>query len=117
MAEQFLTVEQAAKRLQVHPYTLRRYLREGKIRAVKISRHYRIAESDLKFEIASQLKSPPDRAAILQAARDSLRGAFGTAGAVDRFLAEKHAETAREERLYQENLNERLAGWHQGKAK
>lgn len=53
MAEQFLTVAQAAKQLQIHPYTLRRYLREGKIRAVKISRHYRIAPSALR-EIAKR---------------------------------------------------------------
>ncbi len=53
MAEQFLTVAQAAKQLQIHPYTLRRYLREGKIRAVKISRHYRIAPSALR-EIAKK---------------------------------------------------------------
>lgn len=114
MAEQLLTVAQAAKQLQIHPYTLRRYLREGKIRATKISRHYRIAPSDLKS--LGRQATPSDKVSILREAREKLRGTFGNGNSVDRFLAEKHAETAREEWRYQENLAERIAsGLKRGK--
>lgn len=71
MSEQFLTIEQAARQLQVHPYTLRRWVREGKIRAVKISRHYRISPDALKppptpfvDEAPQPLKGAARRAAI-----------------------------------------------------
>lgn len=116
MAEQFLTVEQAAKRLQVHPYTLRRYLREGKIRAVKISRHYRIAESALDLEAVptekiavspqKQLHGEARRAAIL-----ALVGKYPpqtTGSSVERLFAERRLEVTRDEAKYQERLIERL---------
>jgi len=45
MPEFYLTVEQAAERLQVHPVTLRRYLQTGVVRGVKRGRLWRIPES------------------------------------------------------------------------
>ncbi len=114
MAEQFLTVEQAAKRLQVHPYTLRRYLREGKIRAVKISRHYRIAESALG-EVAKAEKIPVKPQMLVGEARKAailnLVGKYPakTVGfSTDRLFAERRLEVARDEAEYQARLIERL---------
>jgi excisionase family DNA binding protein len=37
MNDELLTVEQVAERLQLHPDTVRRYVREGKLRAVRLS--------------------------------------------------------------------------------
>ena len=45
--EMFLTVEQAAERLQMAPYTLRTHLKAGKLRGVKRGRVWRIPESAL----------------------------------------------------------------------
>jgi excisionase family DNA binding protein len=48
--ERYLTVEQAADRLQVHVQTIRRWLRDGTIKGVMpLSRRmgYRIAESEV----------------------------------------------------------------------
>ena len=47
MAEQFLTVEQAASRLQVHPITVRRHLRSGLLRGIKRGNLWRVPESAL----------------------------------------------------------------------
>jgi excisionase family DNA binding protein len=47
MPEDFLTVEEAAKRLKVTPYTMRLWLREQKVRGVKISQQWRVPESAL----------------------------------------------------------------------
>lgn len=47
MIEQFLTTEQVANILQVHPFTILKFLKEGKLRGIKLGRVYRIKESDV----------------------------------------------------------------------
>lgn len=42
-----LTPEQAAERLNVSPVTVRKWLRSGKLRGVKVSVLWRVKESDL----------------------------------------------------------------------
>ncbi len=44
---QLLTTEDAAKRLGLHPETVRRFLREGTLHGVKIGRKHRIEESEI----------------------------------------------------------------------
>ncbi len=48
--EHWLTVDEAAKRLKVHPESIRRWLREGKMRGHLISRRggYRIRPAELE---------------------------------------------------------------------
>jgi len=48
MAEktEWLTVEQIANELGVHPDTIREYIREGSLNAVQLKRTYRIRRSD-----------------------------------------------------------------------
>lgn len=45
MIEQFLTTEQVANILQVHPFTILKFIKEGKLAGVKLGRVYRIKES------------------------------------------------------------------------
>ena len=45
--EMFLTVEQAAQRLQLTPYTVRKHLQAGKLRGLKRGSVWRIPESAL----------------------------------------------------------------------
>jgi len=47
MATDFMTVNAAANLLQVHPKTLLRFIREGRLRANKVGKQYRILRSDL----------------------------------------------------------------------
>lgn len=47
MSSPFLTAEEAAKLLGLHPKTVRRMIREGRLRATRIGKSYRILESDL----------------------------------------------------------------------
>jgi excisionase family DNA binding protein len=42
-----LTVQQAAQQLRLHPKTVLRYIREGRLRASRIGKGYRIAQADL----------------------------------------------------------------------
>ncbi|WP_338720005.1 helix-turn-helix domain-containing protein [Devosia sp. XK-2] len=47
MSSDFLTVEAAAAILQMHPKTVLRYIREGRLRATKLGKQYRLLRSDL----------------------------------------------------------------------
>ncbi len=47
MAERFLTSVQASQLLGINPDTMRRYLREGKVRALRLGKDWKIPESSL----------------------------------------------------------------------
>ena len=60
MIERFLTTEQVANILQVHPFTILKFLKEGKLKGVKLGRVYRIKESDVhEFLEERMTKSKP----------------------------------------------------------
>ncbi|OGE64175.1 hypothetical protein A3J13_00400 [Candidatus Daviesbacteria bacterium RIFCSPLOWO2_02_FULL_36_8] len=51
--EEFYTVNQAAMVLKVHPLTIRRHIKEGKLKAFRAGGNIRIAIPDLKDFIQS----------------------------------------------------------------
>ncbi len=51
--EEFYTVNQAAIVLKVHPLTIRRHIKEGKLKAFRAGGNIRIALADLKAFIQS----------------------------------------------------------------
>lgn len=46
--DEFYTVEQAARTIKVHPLTIRRYIKEGKLKAYRVGGNIRISLDDLK---------------------------------------------------------------------
>jgi excisionase family DNA binding protein len=48
MNEDFVTAEQIAEKLGLHVRTVRNYIREGRLKAVRIGKQYRITREDLK---------------------------------------------------------------------
>lgn len=46
--ERYLTSEQVADLLQVHQFTVLKYLKSGRLPGIKIGRMYRIKESDVE---------------------------------------------------------------------
>lgn len=42
MSEKYYTVEQVAKLIELHPKTIQRYIREGRIKAQKVGKEWRI---------------------------------------------------------------------------
>ena len=56
--ENLLNVNQAAFILKVHPLTIRRYIREGRLKAIKIGGNIRIKESGLS-EFNTEVKPRP----------------------------------------------------------
>lgn len=49
MQEKVLTAEQVAQILQVHPFTVLKFIKQGKLQASKLGRVYRIREKDLEY--------------------------------------------------------------------
>lgn len=47
MSEELYTVEMAAERLKLHAKTVLRFIRDGRLRATRIGKSYRILRSDL----------------------------------------------------------------------
>ena len=48
------TVEETATLLKLHPETIRRYIKKGILRAVRLRRQYRIKEEDLNAFLESK---------------------------------------------------------------
>lgn len=55
MIERFLTTEQVANILQVHPFTILRFIKEGKLKGIKLGRVYRLKESDVHEFLESRM--------------------------------------------------------------
>ena len=48
MAEHFYSIDEVAQRLGLHVRTVRNHVRDGKLKAVRIGKQYRIAREDLE---------------------------------------------------------------------
>ncbi len=107
-----LTVEQAAKMLQLNPQVVRQYLRKRKLPGCKIGRHWRVSEEEVdrfvregRWNARTEQEVQNARVAEWrslsseerQKRLDAVAGKFPSSGhAVNDFLREKHAETAEE---------------------
>jgi excisionase family DNA binding protein len=64
MTQELYSVEQIADLLGLHVRTVRHYVRDGKLKAIRIGKQYRIARQDLEAftgQSASALERPPVR--------------------------------------------------------
>lgn len=57
--DNFLSVRQVAFILKVHPLTVRRYIKDGKLKAVRIGGNVRISESALQEYSSHEFKPLP----------------------------------------------------------
>ncbi|MGH8430683.1 MAG: helix-turn-helix domain-containing protein [Solimonas sp.] len=66
MAEDLYTVERAAERLRLHPKTVLRFIHDGRLKAVRVGKSYRILRADLDALVGVSQprhgKRPPARA-------------------------------------------------------
>ncbi|KFG97390.1 DNA-binding protein [Burkholderia paludis] len=58
----FRTVDESAARLRLHPKTVLRFIREGKLRATRVGRAYRILDADLAAFAPTTPAAPMPRA-------------------------------------------------------
>ena len=59
MSQELYSVEQVAERLGLHVKTVRHYVREGRLKAVRIGKQYRIAREDLEA-MTGHPERPPE---------------------------------------------------------
>jgi excisionase family DNA binding protein len=62
-SQELVTVAAAAKRLQLHPKTILRSIRDGRLRATRIGKSYRITQADLD-EFAGVPESTAEPASV-----------------------------------------------------
>ncbi|MGI5258325.1 helix-turn-helix domain-containing protein [Streptomyces angustmyceticus] len=62
MEESLYSVEQVAERLGLHVRTIRNYVRDGRLPAVRIGKQYRIAHEDLEAFTGRPASTPGDPA-------------------------------------------------------
>lgn len=74
MSKEFYTVEQISSMLNIHPKTIQRYIREGKLHAAKIGKGWRISGHDLSTFIENdQYEKPaPDGQSVRSAIASSV---------------------------------------------
>lgn len=71
MQETYFTVEQISQMLQMHPKTVQRYIREGKLRALKVGKGWRVSGHDLSvFTEHSEEQSGETPAAVVSCVAD-----------------------------------------------
>jgi excisionase family DNA binding protein len=63
MTTELVTVEHAAEQLQLHPKTVLRFIRDGKLKAVRLGKAYRILRSDLDALVGAAQPQGAQRAA------------------------------------------------------
>jgi excisionase family DNA binding protein len=56
----YLTVADVAKQLQISEDTVRRWIKTGKLPALKIGKEWRVAPDDLEAFLKQSRKQPPD---------------------------------------------------------
>lgn len=60
MHKDYYTVEQISEMLEIHPKTIQRYIREGKLRATKIGKGWRVTGHDLSVFAESNSGKEPE---------------------------------------------------------
>jgi excisionase family DNA binding protein len=68
MSGELYTVEQAAEALQLHAKTVLRMIREGRLKAAKIGKSYRIQKSDIDAfagVVRAEARQSPDRVTVI----------------------------------------------------
>jgi len=66
MFDDYYTVDQISKMLSIHPKTVQRYIREGKLRAAKVGKGWRISGHDLSTFIEKDSLDIPSPASRLE---------------------------------------------------
>jgi excisionase family DNA binding protein len=64
MSAELVTVEVAAEELQLHPKTVLRFIRDGRLKASKVGKQYRIQRSDLRAFVGAVAPRPAAAARV-----------------------------------------------------
>ena len=94
---QVLTVEQAAKKLQLKPRTVREYLKHGMIPGRKLGRSWRILDTELEWFLSGSRPVPPPKRISVRGIGADIEGLSS-----EDFIRRKQDEIALENRRFPE---------------
>lgn len=94
---QILTVEQAARKLQVKPHTVREYLKRGMIPGRKLGRAWRILDTELEWFLSSSRPTMPSKRISARGIGADIEGLSS-----EDFILRKQEEIERENRRFRE---------------
>ncbi|HSD98764.1 MAG TPA: helix-turn-helix domain-containing protein [Patescibacteria group bacterium] len=75
--DSLLSVRQVAFILKVHQLTIRRYIKDGRLKAVKVGGNVRIKEQDLSSFHKDLFTATPQQAIIIKAKKGKVEKPFG----------------------------------------
>ena len=101
--KRYYTVDKIAKMLSMHPKTIQRYIREGKLHATKVGKSWQVQEQDLKAfmecsDIPDDILSPNPAKAMASSVVD-----ISVADSEEAFDFEKYLMSLMNHREYDEN--------------
>lgn len=73
MDERFYTVDEISEMLKMHPKTIQRYIREGRLRATKIGKSWRVSGHDLSQFAENVQEEEPEGARVAASAVIDIR--------------------------------------------
>lgn len=56
--EKFYTTDQVARMLQIHPFTVLKFIKQGRLKGIKLGRVYRIMEKDINAFLEERMTQP-----------------------------------------------------------
>ncbi|MBD3330148.1 helix-turn-helix domain-containing protein [Candidatus Peregrinibacteria bacterium] len=56
--EKFYTTDQVARILQIHPFTVLKFIKQGRLKGIKLGRVYRIMEKDINTFLEERMTQP-----------------------------------------------------------
>lgn len=71
--DNLLSVKQVAFIFKVHPLTIRRYIKEGKLLAIKVGGNVRIRESEVQKLHTNLTIAPPQQSIIIKAKQEKVQ--------------------------------------------
>lgn len=92
--ESYYTVEQISGMLQMHPKTIQRHIREGRLRAQKVGKAWRVTGHDLSVFAEGGERNPPALYPGLQSIVGNMSREIKVSSVID-FPAENSAEAVR----------------------
>lgn len=99
MQERILTPEQVSQMLQVHPFTVLKFIKQGRLKASKLGRVYRIRESDVDLFLEESSDSTKSVVKVVTERKTKTKNKISQIASVQDVQTEESPKVEPEEKL------------------